>query len=988
MVGEILAGKALDVVLRGGKAAVDRLLELDPPERLLAIIYEQYGEKAGLSRKDFFAWLEVDELGDAILTTLDGDLIDGKGGLLEELVAAQLQDMAPEKRGALAGEIATSIVSLAPWVQRELGEGISHLSHKMDRQHERLLEAVGVGPGGEDGPSSAAEALLRGPLAQVGREEDARRAQQLANSGKPHAAADLFMSIIGVLHDASLGVVADTYLGLAGELYAEAGEAEAASTAISQAAEAQVVRGSSQARVTVGKLRKVLPADQQWRADALEARTGFPEDLAGSLEALRVAAQRTLGEEQHLEHLANYCDLLAFAGELDTVLEVTADLVISEPADEAELRLCLNRLDALDAVDANGGGARWDELLLALDRGAKPLWAGLAWQRRGASFARATEVDRCQDAYRRAIAAFSRVPGYQEQAADAFYSLQLAVIMNAAGWPEMELRALAYEQRGSPEAPAARAGRLARQGMDHRIAGKLPDAYHDYSLALEMHQRSGSLQGQLETSEKLGELLLQANRPTMAMGFYIAAGKSKGAASAAKIAPSKEIAGVLRSGGSRWERDATLAVLAEVGERMPAEFLAEVGPWIIAEAKRDPDGFHAPQPAYQARCALAAVLLGLPDDQREPAISQLVAELEGRRFDIARVAGRSLVHATSAGLTDATGPLVKAFLADPYNSHISIEFLAERVKEDDIAREAVEASAVDSGPALAVLSLAGLVAGNEVLEKAAERAARSLSEAVNVERTNREISVGSGRNFAQEAIAAVGASEEAREAAIERLLEITNDSADSELNRHAAANALFNFADVIPAGQATMVVERLAPAARGDYSLSQWDQNIDDPLSRVQINLHTPAALQSAAIQAVGRILRAHPRLSVEPLADAVAIAYQRGPEIVIAAATDALAQVTNIELAVPIEALLGHGDSAIRLAALRCWQARNDGLPPEDLVTALATDGSVAIRHSLLLLAVEVGGWHLVEQFARSDEHALIRRLAEQRLGEAQLPL
>lgn len=983
VIGEILAGKALDVVLRGGKEAVDGLLKLNPPKQLLAIIDEQYGEQTGLSRKDFFAWLEVDELGDAILATLGGDLIDGKGGLLEELVAQQLHDLALEERGELAGEIASSIVRLAPWVQQELGDGISHLSHKMDRQHERMLEAVGARPESSGGPSSAAEALLRGPLVQIGREDDARRAQQLANSGKPHAAADLFMGIVAALREAALGVAADTYLGLAGELYAEAGEAEAAATAISQAAEAQVRRGSSQARLTVGKLREVLSAEREWQADALEARIGFPEDLAGALEALRVAAERTRRDKGHLEHLANYCDLLAFASEFDTVLKVTADLSLAEPADEAELRLSLNRLDALDAANSYDEEADWDDLLLALDRGDEPVWAGLAWQRRGASFARAGQVDRSQDAYRRAMAAFSRAPGYQEQAADAFYSLQLAVIMNVAGWPEMELRALAYEQRGSPEAPVARAGRLARQGMDHRIAGKLPDAFHDYSLALEMHRRSGSLQGQLEVSEKLGELLLQASRPTMAMGFYIAAGKSKEAAAAAKTAPSSDIAGALRAGGSRWERDATLAVIAEAGERLPPQFLAEVGPWIIAEAKQDPDGCHAPQPAYQARRALAAVLLGLPDDQREPALSRVLTDLKEGRFDIARTASHSLVYATSVGLTDATESLVESFLTDPYNSRISIEFLAERVKEDDSARHAIEAAAVDSGPALAVLSLADLIAGNGVLEKAADRAAKSLSEAVNVKRTERGVSVGGGRNVAQEAIAAESASEDARAAAVERMLAIANDPADSELNRHAAANALFNFGDAIPARQASAVVEGLAPAAKGEYPLSQWDQNVDDPLSRVQINMHTPAVLQGAAIGAVGRVLRTYPDLSREPLVEAARVAYQRGPDSVIAAATDALAQVTDLDLPVPIEALLCHRDSAVRLAALRCWQARNDGLPSEDIVAGLTADASLAVRHNLLVLAVESGEWSLVEQFAESDEHALIRRLAEQRLKE-----
>jgi hypothetical protein len=983
VIGEILAGKALELVLRGGKAAVDQLLEYDPPKQLLAIIYEQYGERADLSRKDFFAWLEVEDLGDAIFGALGGDLIDGESDLLRDLIAPQLQNTSADGREELAGQIATSIFRLAPWVQEGLGEGIAHLSHKMDRQYERLLEAVGSEEDA-DGPISAIEALLRGPLVQIGREKDAQKAQELAEAGDLGPAAEMFMEIVTALHEAGLGIVAETYLGLAAELYAKAGDNEAAAKAILEVAEAQVKRGTSAASFTTDKLRKILPTESQWKADALDARISFAEDLAGSLEALRIATERSrTDDEGPFEHLANYTDLLEFAGEFDTILGVTADLTTFEPTNEALLRLCLNRLDSLDAISSPEASAGWDELLLAVDRGTEPLWAGLSWQRRGVSLAQAGEVNRCQDAYRRAMAAFSLVPGYQEQAADAFYSLQLAAIMNAAPWSEMELRALAYEQRGSPEAPVARAERLARQGMDHRIAGKLPDALRSYALALALHGRAGSLQGQLEVSEKLGELFLEAGRPAMALGFYVAAGKSKEAISAAKLAPSAEITLTLRPDGSRWERAATFAVIAEVGERLPAEFLAKVGPKVAAEAERDVDGFVAPQPAHQARLALGTILLGLPNDQRESALSLLTTHLAQGPFDVTWAAERSLVHATTVGLTDATKPLVEAFLADPHNSRIPIDFLAKRVTEDDAAREIIEAAASESTPALAVLSLADLVAGNEQLEDAAERAAKSLSEVINVERTQGSISVGQGRNFAQEAIAGRGASEEGRRAAIKRLLEIAKDSADSELNRQAAANALFNLADAMPPGQAETVIDQLRPLGKGEYPLSQWDQNIEDPLSRVRLSVHTPAALQSAAIGAIGRVLRAEPDLPRDPLAEAVAAAYQRGPTITIAAATDALALVTDLDLPVPLEAVLAHGDPGVRLAGLRCWQARNNGLPSDDLVVALMGDENVAVRHTLLLITAEAGEWELVEQFAEDDEHAMIRRLAERRLSE-----
>jgi hypothetical protein len=986
VIGEILAGKALDLVLRGGKAAVDRLLEFPPPKQLLAILYEEYGERTGLSRKEFYAWLEVEELRDAIQAALDGDLIDGKGGLLQELVAPQLHNTPIENQQELAGEIATSIVRLAPWVQRELREGITHLSHKMDQQYKRLLEAVGAADA-QGSPSSATEALLRGPLVQVGRVTEAQQAKELAEAGDPAAAAELFVEIATSLQAAGLGVVGETYLQLAGELYAEAGNGAAAAQAISEAAEAQVTRGTSAAGFSVKKLRMVLPAEQKWQADALEARIDFPEDLGAALEALRIAAEESRDGKSSLKYLADYTDLLAFASDFEEILALTAGLTVSQPASEYELRVYLNRLDALESEESLETSAPWNELLLFLDHGPEPLWTGLAWQRRGASLARAGEVDRCQDAYRRAMAAFSRVPGYQEQAADAFYSMQLAVIMNAAGFPETELRALAYEQRGLPETPAARAERLARQGMDNRIAGKLPDALRNYALALELHRRNGSLQGQLEISEKLGELFLEASRPGIAIGFYIAAGKSKEAAAAAQNASSAEIVPTLRANGSRWERSATFAVLAEAGDRLPPTTLAEVGPRVIAEAEREPDGFHAPQPAHQARLALTTILFGLPDDQRDSALAVVNADLSRGPFDVIQAAGRSLTHATSVGLTDATEPLVEAFLTDPYNSRIPIEFLAERVKEDEPARRAIEDTAGESVPALAVLSLADLVEGNEQLEQAADRAAQSLSKAVNVERTQSQISVGNGRDFAQEAIAAAGASDEARRAAVTRLLEIANDPADSELNRYSAANALFNLGDAMPLDLAEAAVAQLRAPAMGEYSLSQWDQNVDDPLSRFQISIHTPAALHSAAIGAIGRILRTHPNLSREPLAEAVTAAYQRGPEIVIAAATEALAQVTDLDLPVPIEALFSHGDTGVRLSALRCWNARNQSLPPQELIDTLMKDESRAVRHALLISAFEAEERGLLEELAAEDESALIRRLAEQRLSELNSP-
>lgn len=490
---------------------------------------------------------------------------------------------------------------------------------------------------------------------------------------------------------------------------------------------------------------------------------------------------------------------------------------------------------------------------------------------------------------------------------------------------------------------------------------------------------AGSLQGFLETSERLGELYGETGHKTPAMSSYIAAGKTKEAVEAARSAPSSEIEDVLRLSVSRWEKAAALAVIVEVGNRLRPAYLDEIAPAIIQEAEHDQGGWVAPQPAHQARLALSSILLGVSESNRKAVLELVQDSLASGRIDLLQPASRALQHATDVGLVDANDLLVDAFLDDPFNSAVSISFISDRLKDGSIPVTEVRDAAINGvTPALAALSLAELVRGDTELESASNTAATALSEAVNVKRTATEISVGQGRNFEVEAIASRFADEPQLLAAADRLLEIANDPEDTELNRHGVANGLFNLAGAIPEAHAAGVVLGLAPLARGEYPLSQWDQNIDDPFSRMRISLHTQAALWSAALGAIGRILHETSDLPRDALAEAVSIAYQRGPDVVVAAATDSLAQVPDIPMVVPVEVLLAHGDPSVRVAALRCWQARRDGLPD---ISALRSDSSIAVRHVLVLMAAERGRWTVVEAMSEDDEHALIRRVAELKL-------
>jgi hypothetical protein len=52
-IGSLLLGKALDVVLRGGKAAAKRFFDSPPTVRLRWLLYEQHGEEVDLGKDAF-----------------------------------------------------------------------------------------------------------------------------------------------------------------------------------------------------------------------------------------------------------------------------------------------------------------------------------------------------------------------------------------------------------------------------------------------------------------------------------------------------------------------------------------------------------------------------------------------------------------------------------------------------------------------------------------------------------------------------------------------------------------------------------------------------------------------------------------------------------------------------------------------------------------------------------------------------------------------
>ena len=137
----------------------------------------------------------------------------------------------------------------------------------------------------------------------------------------------------------------------------------------------------------------------------------------------------------------------------------------------------LDRVDALEALgqgsEAQAGVAR--PLTMGRQRGLG-VDRGVAYQRRGVFFAWRELLEEAEDAFRRAMAAWADVPGYDEQVGDAFMSMQYAYQINArTTFPTMNY-GLWRGACGAAPNPAAQADRLITEAMSDCLRDQLPNA--------------------------------------------------------------------------------------------------------------------------------------------------------------------------------------------------------------------------------------------------------------------------------------------------------------------------------------------------------------------------------------------------------------------------------------------------------------------------------------------------------------------------------
>jgi hypothetical protein len=985
LVESLLAGKAFSVAFDKASGALGEFLKQDALGRLLVILHTEYAEQSGLQRDAFYAWRTQQPLADALEEVLAGARGKEHAELSElaELIAPRLHYSSGEQRATLSEEMALAAVSVAPRVVG--GDDTQLVLGRLEAGQQRIIQAIAA-KGDEVTPAGLAGALLVGPLRLVDAVDEVRAAEADAQQGQSVQAAHTLLAIVARLKDRGLHTAAETLTERAASLLAGSEEHDNAVDLLIGVLQARIERGSRWAAGSTLRAIEALVDENSWIVPALKARIEWPEQGVAAVDALKTAAESSNGRDDHLQWVAAYTALLMLFGDSEAVLAVTASITDLPRQSGPRTMLELDRLEALAATGqertAKDG---WHELLGFLDMQGNPADRGVAWQRRGLTLAREEDLAGATDAYRRAIDAWSAAPDFEEQAGDAFLSMQSAYLLNGrAEIPDADLRPLAASLRGDSQTPVARADRLMAEGMSKRINGKLPNAMYDYWMAYELQRRAGSLSGLIESAGALAELYQHANQPAQAMMLYVVAGAGQPAAQAVSgIYPAGPILASLNLNVPRWERAAAYHVIGEHGATLPEAYVAENFQRILEEARQEPDGPFGPQPVHAARKALATVALVVPPAQREDVFDQLKEQLHGNFIDVVRASTQALILATNAGVSDATTDLLELYLEDSYNLGVHSAWIAQSASRDEQVHERLRSEALAGhAGALEALAIAELIERDEQLVSLAGAAAQRASEIETIKQSTENgqssISASMGVGLQVPAMLARSVAGPVKERFLDRLLTILTNSGEPESNRAAAAEALFNLAPSLDDTQAVLVNSAVAPISLGSYDLSRWDENLDDPLSRFQITVHTPHVLRIAALGTSAQLVAKHPQLGIGHLAQAIEKALSDGPETVIAGALEAASRVVEIELPFAPETALSHPDARVRMAAFDVWASRHQELPGGQMLDALRRDVSTNVRLQLLTMASRSSdGAETLEWSATNDPDAYVRVLA-----------
>lgn len=753
-------------------------------------------------------------------------------------------------------------------------------------------------------------------------------------------------------------------LKTAAQGHAAAGEREVAQAAWMRVATGQAERFGWRLEEAGTALQGLLGDDEQWRIIALRAAARWPEEGLDALDPLREAVRQSPPDEPVWAALL--AEALVIGGRHDEAIATWGakrGTLDDHPLDPHRLRLKLDVLEAIEKRDgAQPADSGWDALSSVVEQSPDATLSGLFWQRRAVTLVRREALEDAMRALLRAAEKWAASTEFRGEVSEAWFAWRSALELSGGGLgvkrDELAIAATVRHDK-HPDTEAARQREAA--GLRARTAEQFADARVHLWQAYVLRRRRGHLFDVMRLLRELGHVHEQAGEQATAISLFVGCGAEGQAESTARATPGPEVARGLELGGPRWERAAAYAALGARGREAPSDFVERWGERVLSESEEPWSSVVAPQPAMRARNALAALFCALPDRLRERALRQLRKDATGGFVGTSREAARALGMSTSLGWSDETAVLVEALLhGGQAFLGLPLVTLAERLEAHPGVRETVRARALERHhDALELLVVAGLDDHDAPIRVICTEFAQSVAPTT-IKRGERTVTFGLA-SFEGTGIIGREATPSARRRLAANLAAIAGSDQEPLMNRVSAVNALFNLAPAVaPDVDPRDLIERLA---RGEIEASACDRPHAHPFL-VPLTTADSGELQAAALSLVGR-WRQLGRGDASQLAELVLAAMLTQHAGVVAAAIDALARVSELDVRLPAAPLADHPEARVRaaLATLMATAKRFDARVAERLVN----DPEAGVRSRLLEL-----------EPADPERRGMLKRLAD----------
>lgn len=806
--------------------------------------------------------------------------------------------------------------------------------------------------------TQVADAVLRGPIEALGLNSQLADADQLSDTNPANAARE-YTSIAEKLSEASWPGHALMMKRRAAEALAAAGEERAAGLLVAQLFWTYLDLGadseSQMLRHELRKLSEKVPDDEvlgTWAKTASEAHNAVTDPLDRLEELANAVDTLPPGSEIESGALVLLCELALTSEQpeliVDRMKRITEAVKGSPSAPDhpslgTRLRLCL--------ADATGD---WTDLLSDVRKRVLSPWdIALALGRRGRYLAWHNEPDLARDAFGQAIERGVLLTA-NDDAGDWIHSTRYLDIRYG---PISEQVNEAY-RRIQALNTASSDVRLYRHLTSPRenVLRHLQD--EKYPAAADAGRRylrecvvAGHWGSEFEAHTFLGDLFAMTGEPERAARHYIRAGAHKKLESLLRDGPYVDVRQeLLRSGP--WERAAAYRAIVAEADLVPDDQANEIITAALEDALAVEDGQvrqsgSAPELWASAIAALGALVERASEDLAGQTL-QLLWPLTERDAGKYRFSDNDHMKAL-AGIVqghkryrdDALRQIGRALeIGGPF-ADSAMKFAGDLMASEADAVPILESLAANSNNHACLLLAARGVTSHEVLEKAEDAFDR-----VRKRPAPKAGTVTFGTSLPQDAHLISALPQEKRDIAANRLMQIAEDTQESDRNRADALEAISTLGrELSPAARGDLYSRamRFATGEASDSDLSPDLRQEPHPLSRFKFDL-SPGPLEAYGLEAAARL--AQTQTETDAVIEMALSMLASGDATSTHRVAAMLSWLSGDRLAANQAVLAGQPNSSLRALAAVLWV--HDASRNPDLGLRLASDLNVLVRRTL----------------------------------------